>query len=46
MNTNYLNELGSQKFSQEKFKEAVKCFSSSLKLDEANVIATLGTYDT
>lgn len=42
MNTTYLNELGSQKLSQDKFKEAVKCYSSALKLDETNVIASLG----
>jgi tetratricopeptide (TPR) repeat protein len=38
----YLNELGSQKLAQEKTKEAVKCFNSTLKIDEANVPACLG----
>ena len=42
LNNNYLNELGSQKLSQEKFKEAVKCYNSALKLDESNVVSTLG----
>ncbi len=42
LNHNYLNELASQKLSQEKIKEASKCYSSALKLDENNSIATLG----
>lgn len=42
LNNNYLNELGSQKLSQEKFKDAIKCYSSALKLDESNVVSTLG----
>jgi hypothetical protein len=42
MNHNYLNELASQKLSQEKVKEALKCYSSSLKLNENNPVATLG----
>ena len=42
LNHNYLNELASQKLSQEKIKEALKCYSSTLKLDENNAVATLG----
>jgi tetratricopeptide (TPR) repeat protein len=42
LNNNYLNELGSQKLSQEKFKEAIKCYNSALKLDESNAVSTLG----
>ena len=41
-NVNYLNELGSQKLSQNKSKEAFKCYTSCLKLDETNVNATIG----
>lgn len=42
MNHVYLTELASQKISQEKIKEALKCYSSAKKIDNDNVTATLG----
>ena len=41
-NVEYLNELGSQKLSQEKVKEAIKCYSNALRKEETNVTALLG----
>ncbi len=42
MNVTYMTELASQKISQEKIKEALKCYSSAMKMDEANIVAALG----
>ena len=42
MNHVYLTELASQKISQEKIKEAMKCYMSAKKMDNDNIIATLG----
>lgn len=42
MNPIYLTELASQKISQEKIKEAMKCYTSALKMDDGNVVAALG----
>lgn len=41
-NVDYLNELGSQKLSQEKTKDAFKCYTNALKKDEQNITALLG----
>lgn len=41
-NINYLLELGSQKLSQEKAKEATKCYMAVFKLDETNLTAMIG----
>lgn len=41
-NVEYLNELGSQKISQEKMKDAIKCYSNALKKEETNMTALLG----
>lgn len=41
-NCTYLLELASQKLSQEKIKEASKCFSAVFKIDEANMNAMIG----
>lgn len=38
----YLNELGNQKLAQEKTKEAVKVYNSTLAIDNANIPAMLG----
>lgn len=42
MNCNYLTELASQKISQEKIKDAMRCYSSVMKMDDSNVAAALG----
>ena len=41
-NVEYLNELGSQKISQEKMKDAIKCYSNALRKEETNMTALLG----
>jgi tetratricopeptide (TPR) repeat protein len=41
-NVEYLNELGSQKISQEKIKDAIKCYSNALRKEETNTTALLG----
>ncbi len=41
-NVEYLNELGSQKISQGKTKDAYKCYSSALTKSESNITAILG----
>ena len=41
-NVEYLNELGSQKISQEKIKDAIKCYSNALRKEETNMTALLG----
>ena len=42
MNPVYLTELASQKISQEKNKEALKCYTSAMKMDDGNAVAALG----
>lgn len=41
-NVEYLNELGSEKLSQEKLKEANKVYTAALKIDPTNTTAVLG----
>lgn len=41
-NVDYFNELGSEKLSQEKLKDANKAFSAALKIDPTNITAVLG----
>lgn len=41
-NADYLNELGAEKLHQQKYKDAVKCFNSVMKIDPANITALLG----
>ena len=41
-NPTYLLELASQKLSQEKVKEASKCYSAVFKIDETNMTAMIG----
>ena len=42
MNPVYLTELASQKTSQENYKEALKCYTSAIEMDDGNVVAALG----
>lgn len=41
-NVDYFNELGSEKLSQEKLKDANKAYSAALKIDPTNITAVLG----
>lgn len=41
-NVDYLNELGAEKLSQEKLKEAVKAYNAALKIDATSSAALLG----
>ena len=41
-NVEYLNELASQKLSQEKVKDAIKCYMNALRKEETNMTALLG----
>lgn len=41
-NVEYYNELGAEKLSQEKLKDANKAYSAALKIDPTNIAALLG----